>query len=124
MPYDCNCHGINFQTEFQDAAEASERINEAIDFAFETVDRPRPAPENLREELLANGGQAYEIMYTKLLDRRPGCMRVCTNTLLYILDKAGTALTDEDFKGLRGKQPTDDIEKAADERRQIKINQL
>lgn len=117
MPFDCNCHGINFQKEFNDAAEASLRINEALDYAFETLGTARPSKDNLREALLANGGEAYELVYTKLLDRTPGCMRICTSTLLYIIDNEGSDLSEDTFKNLRGKRPTEDIEQAADLRR-------
>jgi|TARA_R110002126_G_scaffold13118_1_gene56123 hypothetical protein len=120
MAFDCNCHGFNFQREFNDAAEAHERINAALDNAFETLGRPRPAPEDLREELLANAGAAYELVYTEILDRAPGCMRVCTNTLLYIIDNAGQNIDDSTFTELRSATPPDDVVKSSDARRDNK----
>lgn len=117
MPFDCNCHGLNFQREFNDAAEAHERINAALDNAFETLGKPRPSPENLREELLANAGEAYELVYTEILDRAPGCMRVCTNTLLYIIDHAGQEINDDAFKELRETKPPEDVVKSSNARR-------
>ena len=117
MPFDCNCHGLNFQREFNDAAEAHERINAALNNAFATLKKPRPNPENLREELLANAGEAYELVYTEILDRAPGCMRVCTNTLLYIIDHAGQDINDDAFKELRETKPPEDVVKSSNARR-------
>lgn len=117
MPFDCNCHGLNFQREFNNAAEAHERINVALDNAFETLGKPRPAPENLREELLANAGEAYELVYTEILDRAPGCMRVCTNTLLYIIDNAGQNIDDDIFTELRTTKPPEDVVQSSNDRR-------
>lgn len=115
--FDCNCQGINFQKEFSDAAQSFDRINEAIDFAFDSLNQPRPADQDLREALLADGAKAYELLYTKLFDKAPGCARVCTNTLLYIIDNAGKDIDDSQFTELRGTVAPEDVTNAASIRR-------
>tara|TARA_R110002124_G_scaffold64985_2_gene177290 strand:- start:101435 stop:101800 length:366 start_codon:yes stop_codon:yes gene_type:complete len=115
--FDCNCKGLNFQKEFSDAAQSHQRINEAIDFAFDSLNQPRPADQDLREALLADGAKAYEILFTKLFDIAPGCARVCTNTLLYIIDNAGNDIDESQFTELRSTTPPKDVTDAATIRR-------
>ena len=37
MPFDCNCHGINFQKEFADAAQTKLRVEDALDKTFTDI---------------------------------------------------------------------------------------
>lgn len=120
MPYDCNCHGINFQKEFADAAETKQRVEDALDKTFTDIGQSVPEDKTaLREVLLADGGALYEVFYVNLLDRKPGCMRACTNTLMYILSHAGEDVDDSQFIELRNTKIPDDVEDAATERREI-----
>lgn len=117
MPFDCNCRGLNLQKEFQDSTEALQRIEIALDETFAELDKPRPEKQALRAALLDNAGEAYELLYTKLFHQEPGCMRICTNTLLYIIEHAGEEIDESQFKELRDvRTPPNDVEKAADER--------
>ena len=120
MPFDCNCHGINFQKEFADAAQTKLRVEDALDKTFTDIGLSVPDDKTaLREALLADGGTLYEVFYEHLLDCKPGCMRACTNTLMYILSHADTDIDDSKFTELRSTKIPDDVENAATERREI-----